>query len=48
VRLGFDAEGAVNVRLCIPQGQPPGHYAGLVVDRDTGDPLGTLSVRVGN
>jgi hypothetical protein len=36
----------VGVRIRIPNGQPPGTYTGVVVDRDTGDSLGTMSVRI--
>jgi len=36
----------VGVRVRVPEGQAPGLYAGVVVDRETGEPRGTISVRV--
>jgi len=38
--------GASTVRIRVPDTQPPGTYSGAVIDRDTGDPRGTLSVRL--
>jgi hypothetical protein len=43
----FDASsGAMIVRILIPDSQPPGVYSGVIVGRETGEPLGTLSVRI--
>ena len=41
-------EGAdrVKLRLRIPEGQPPGTYSGVIVDRETGETRGTLSIRI--
>lgn len=36
----------VSVRIRVPDGQPSGVYTGVVVDRETGQARGTLSVRV--
>lgn len=38
--------GPVSLRIRVPEGQPPGLYTGVVIDRDTGQPRGTLSVRI--
>jgi hypothetical protein len=43
---GHAAENRVVVRLNLPDDQPPGTYAGLIVDDVTNLPMGTLSVRV--
>lgn len=40
------ADGAVTLRIGVPTEQPPGVYSGAVVDSATGQPSGTLSVRV--
>jgi hypothetical protein len=42
------AEGRVKLRVQIPDKQPAGTYAGVVVDRDSGEARGTLSVRLGD
>jgi len=34
------------LRIIIPDGQPAGIYSGVIVNRETGEPLGTLSVSV--
>jgi len=34
------------LRVRIPPSQPPGVYNGLLIDRDTSRPVGTISVRV--
>lgn len=39
------AEGPV-LRVEVPDQQPPGLYSGVVVDRDTNEPLGTVSLRI--
>jgi hypothetical protein len=38
--------GVPRLRVRVPEGQPPDVYTGVVVDRNTGLPRGTLSVRV--
>lgn len=40
-------EGRVKLRVQIPDKQPAGTYAGVVVDRNSGEARGTLSVRLG-
>jgi hypothetical protein len=40
------AKGRVKLRVQIPDKQPAGTYAGVVVDRDSGEARGTLSVRL--
>jgi hypothetical protein len=34
------------LRIRIPEGQPPGVYSGVIVNRDTGEARGTLGVRL--
>jgi hypothetical protein len=34
------------LRICIPDGQPPGVYSGVIVNRNTGETRGTLGVRL--
>ena len=47
VSFAFDAaSGEMNVKISVPDDQPPGVYSGVIVSRDTGEPLGTLSVRI--
>jgi hypothetical protein len=36
----------VNLRLRVPDGQPPGIYSGLILDARTSLPCGTLAVRL--
>lgn len=36
----------LTVRLRVPDGQPPGLYTGVIADRQTGEPVGTLSARL--
>jgi hypothetical protein len=43
---GFD-HGAIRLRVRVPDGQPPDTYTGVIVDKRTNQPRGTLSVRVG-
>jgi hypothetical protein len=38
--------GLVTVRLRVPDGQPAGLYTGVIADRQTGEPVGTLSARL--
>jgi hypothetical protein len=40
------AEGLVSLRIRVPEAHPPGIYAGAVIDSDTGQPRGTLSVKL--
>jgi hypothetical protein len=35
-----------NLRIRIPDHQPPDLYSGVLIDRNTGLPQGTLSIRV--
>jgi hypothetical protein len=47
VSFDFDAASEeMTVRISVPDNQPPGVYSGVIVSRDTGEPLGTLSVRI--
>jgi hypothetical protein len=39
--------GRALVRIRVPPKQPPGLYRGLIIDRDTNLPCGTLAIRVG-
>jgi hypothetical protein len=41
-----DAAERLALRVRVPEPQPPGVYVGAIVDRETGEPRGTLSVRV--
>lgn len=38
--------GLTSLRIRVPEGQPADIYTGVVIDRDTGQPRGTLSVRI--
>jgi hypothetical protein len=38
--------GYVCLRICVPDGQPPDVYTGVIVDKATNLPRGTLSVRI--
>jgi len=40
------ADEPVTLRIHVPTGQPPGVYNGMVIDEETGLPLGTVSLRV--
>ena len=47
ISLGPDeVAGRVKLRLRIPESQPPGTYSGVIVNRETGETRGTLSVRI--
>src|SRR5258708_10253581 len=47
ISLGPDeVVGRVKLRLRIPESQPPGTYSGVIVNRETGETRGTLSVRI--
>lgn len=36
----------IKLRLRIPESQPPGTYSGVIVNRDSGETRGTLSIRI--
>ena len=40
------SHGGICLRIRVPEEQPPGLYSGVVFDRDTGHPQGTLAVRL--
>ncbi len=46
--VGFDSDPdrLVSLRIRVPEAHPPGIYVGAVIDSDTGEPRGTLSVRL--
>jgi hypothetical protein len=44
--LPDEVPGRVKLRLRIPESQPPGTYSGVIVNRDSGETRGTLSVRI--
>lgn len=47
ISLGPDEiPGRIKLRLRIPENQPPGTYSGVIVNRDSGETRGTLSVRI--
>jgi len=47
IGFAFDAaSGAISIKISIPDSHPPGVYSGVIVSRNTGEPLGTLSVRI--
>lgn len=39
--------GPPRVRIAIPEAQPPDIYTGALIDRETNEPRGTLSIRIG-
>lgn len=41
-----DAAGGIKVRICVQQSHPAGIYSGVIVNRETGESRGTLTVRV--
>jgi hypothetical protein len=41
-----EVPGRIKLRLRIPESQPPGTYSGVIVDRDSGETQGTLSIRI--
>lgn len=45
LRATADASGSV-LHVEVPDHQPAGLYSGVVVDRDTNEPLGTVSIRI--
>jgi hypothetical protein len=46
--VGFDRgpDGLLSLRVRVPEPHPPGIYVGAVIDSDTGQPRGTLSVKL--
>jgi hypothetical protein len=47
--VAFDADPSaeiVGVRVRVPDNLPAGIYSGVVLDRETGEPRGTISVRI--
>ena len=47
ISLGPDEiPGRVKLRLRVPENQPPGTYSGVIVNRDSGETRGTLSIRI--
>ncbi len=41
-----EARGRARLRIRIPDRQPPGTYSGVIVNRDSGETRGTLSIRI--
>jgi hypothetical protein len=39
-------QGCATLRIVVPDGLPPGHYTGVVVDREKEEARGTLSIQV--
>lgn len=46
VKIIEERDGRPKIHVAIPPDQPPGVYSGVVVERRSGNPCGTLSVRV--
>ena len=47
ISLGPDEiPGRIKLRLRVPDNQPPGTYSGVIVNRDSGETRGTLSIRI--
>jgi hypothetical protein len=46
IELEADPAGSLKLRICIPQSCPPDTFAGVIVNRETGESRGTLTVRV--
>jgi len=46
--IGFTShpDGPIKIRISIADDQPPGIYSGVVVERRSGEPRGTLTIRV--
>jgi len=38
--------GAIRLRISVPDSHPPGTYSGVIVNRDSGETLGTLSISI--
>jgi len=41
-----EVPGRIKLRLRIPENQPPGIYSGVIVNRESGETRGTLSIRI--
>jgi hypothetical protein len=41
-----DSEGAMMLRIRVPESQPAGIYTGLIVDEGTSQPIGTVSLNI--
>jgi hypothetical protein len=41
-----EAEAPACLRVCVPAGQPPGVYNGLIIDEESSRPVGSLSVSI--
>ena len=47
VSFAYDiASGATKARISIPDTHPSGIYSGVIVSRETGEPTGTMSIRI--
>jgi hypothetical protein len=46
INIEPDPTGGLKLRICIPQSCPPGAFSGVIVNRETGESRGTLTVRV--
>jgi hypothetical protein len=46
IAFGFGEDHSPELRVKIPPDQPAGTYSGVIIDMDTHEPRGTLSVRV--
>jgi len=47
ISFAFDTpSGALKIKISVPDTHPPGVYSGVIASRDTGEPMGTLSVRI--
>lgn len=46
IRIEPDAAGGIKLRISIPHSFPSGTYSGVIVNSDTGESRGTLTVRV--
>jgi hypothetical protein len=46
IGIESDAASGIKVRICVPQSHPAGTYSGVIVNRETGESHGTLTVRV--
>ncbi len=44
--LPDEVAGRIKLRLRIPESQPPGIYSGVIVNRESGETQGTLSIRI--
>ena len=44
--LPDEVAGRIKLRLRIPESQPPGTYSGVIVNRESGETQGTLSIRI--